>query len=116
MTLPDNCLKDFDRKFSLPIYIPTFTVTEAIEVVDNMVGLKDKISTHHMREKYLKSHFNFLEPQEVPIENNTGDNMEPFFYYASVRETLQRLLNDPTLRRYLINNPMFTSTEVRFEF
>ena len=82
-------------------------VTNDLQLMDNVLGLKEKISTNYRREKYLKQRFNFLEPERIPIKSKEDDSETSFYYKISVKESLERLLNDPSLRKFLINEPAF---------
>ena len=95
------------QNFSSPNNIDIQKVTSAIHQYDNVIGLKDQMLTEHKRDKYLKTHFEFLEPVKVLI---VGENNQTSFYYRlPVVKTLNRLLQDKSLRKYLIHQPLFTN-------
>ena len=73
-------------------------------------GLKKELSTHFRRNKYLHQHFNFLVPERISI--GFKDGVESFYYYVSVEQSLRRLLQDKSLRDYIINEPFFINQKV----
>ena len=83
-------------------------VIERVEILDSMIGLKDKLSTHYKREKELERQFNFIEPQRMPI----ADSETHFYYYMPVLETLGRLLSDDSVRDHIIHQPTFDKPDV----
>ena len=80
-------------------------------MIDYGIGLKQNISTNYMREKYMKTHFQFLEPHRKIIKDKEAI-VKSFFYYTPVQESLERLLKDNSLRKYIINYPTFPSNNV----
>ena len=82
-------------------------VTVAIKEYDNVVGLKDEMLTEYKHDKYLKTHFKFIQPEKVII--GTKDNVENFYYRLPFVKTLNRLLQDSSLRKYLIQQPLFNN-------
>ena len=84
---------------------------DTMQLTDNVIGLKDQLSTNYKRDKCLKERFSFIQPEKVHI-GVIRDNSSSFYYSLPVRETLGRLLKDKSLRRYIINQPIFTNPEV----
>ena len=85
-------------------------------MIDNMVGLKNQLSTHFRREKYFKSHFNFLKARKIEIEDEEIE-VKKFFYYTPIRDTLQRLMLDPSFKKYMVKyKPIFTARNVSLKF
>ena len=82
-------------------------VTNDLQLMDNVLGLKEKISTNYRREKYLKQRFKFLEPERIVVKSKENDSETSFYYKISIKESLERLLNDPSLRKFLIHEPAF---------
>ena len=94
------------------IYIPNFTVTENIDMIDNMVGLKDQLSTHFRRNKYFKNHYHFVKHRRIEIKDEDIE-VKKFFYYIPVQDTLQRLILDPSFRKHMVHyTPTFTARDV----
>ena len=90
-------------------------VLEDLEYMDNVLGLKENLSTHYRREKYLKTRFSFIEPERIPIKSKEeGETKTSFYYEIDVEKSIQRLLNDPTLRKYLIHEPAFDVILINF--
>ena len=90
-------------------------VMEDLEYMDNVLGLKGKLSTHFRREKYIKERFSFIEPERIPIKSRKEEETETSFYYEiDVEKSIERLLNDPTLRKYLIHEPAFDVILINF--
>ena len=84
-------------------------VTDTIDFLDSVIGLKEQLSTHYKREKALKHKFSFIEPERVSIGKIR--NQPSFYYYMPVAKTLARLLKDKTLRKHIINSPVFQSSK-----
>ena len=82
-------------------------VIQDIVLMDNCIGLKDRIETHFKREKYLKTKFSFIEPERMVIK--TIENECFFYYQIPIRKTLNRLLEENTLRKFIINQPNFVN-------
>ena len=81
-------------------------ITNDIEFMDNCLGLKDQLSTNFKREKYLKERFDFIEPEPIEIKSEDENVTSTSFYYQiSPQKSLERLMKDPTLRRFLIHEP-----------
>ena len=96
-----------EQKFSLEEDIGIRKVTNTICQYDNVIGLKDELSTNYKCDKYLKTHFKLIQPVKVMIENGKGESS--FYYRLPVIKTLGRLLQDNSLRKYLIQQPIFTN-------
>ena len=82
-------------------------VIQDIVLMDNCIGLKDRLETHYKREKYLKTKFSFIEPERMVIK--TIENECFFYYQMPIRKILNRLLEDNTLRKFIINQPNFVN-------
>ena len=97
------------QTFSSQKDIDIQNVASAIYQIDNAVGLKDELLTEYKRDKYLKSHFKFIQPERVVIGKK--NNIVYSYYRLPVVKTLNRLLQDSSIRKYLIQQPLFTNTE-----
>ena len=84
-------------------------VCDHIDLIDNIVGLKEKVSTHYKREKFFKRRFNFVEP--IRVEIGTIRNKVSFCMRLPVAETLYRMLSDDSLRKFIINEPIFSTLQ-----
>ena len=71
-------------------------VTRDIALIDNVIGLKDQISTNFKRESYLKTKYQFIIPERVVIK--TVENKVFFYYQIPIVKSLDRLLKDNSLR------------------
>ena len=87
-------------------------VVENITCVDRVNGLQSELSTNYRREKYFKTHFNFVEPQRIPIEKLKEEDPQSYYWYLPIKETMKRLLKDNSLRKYIINQPIFCKQQV----
>ena len=80
-------------------------VTDSIELIDSSAGLSDQLSTVYRRDKFLKTHFDFIKPQLNPLGNFRG---VPCFYYSlPINRTLSRFLENDTMRRFMVHTPLF---------
>ena len=91
-------------------------VTRDIALIDNVIGLKDQISTNFKRESYLKMKYEFIIPERVVIK--TVENKVFFYYQIPIVKSLDRLLKDNSLRRYIIHypSPFMNTTDVSRNF
>ena len=88
--------------------IPVDKVTSDIKMLDNVIGLKEKIATDYKREKYFKRKYEFIEPEKIILKK---PNVKPsFFYQLPVTKSLNRYLKDGSIRKYLICEPVFSNT------
>ena len=93
------------------------TMKEAIQKIkftDSVIGLKTELSTHYRREQYFKQNYNFITPETIPIRK--PGEVSSFYYYLPIELTLGRLLNDVSLRKYIINFPIFSTSKVNTYF
>ena len=92
-----------------PTYIPLFPPNLRQSIICKQDKLKficwKKISTHYKRTQYLKKRFEFVEP--IRIEIGKIRDKVSFYMCLPVKKTLSRLLNDKSLRKYMINDPVF---------
>ena len=89
------------------------TMKEAIQNIkftDSVIGLKTELSTHYRREQYFKQNYNFITPETIPIRK--PGEVSSFYYYLPIHLTLGRQLNDVSLRKYIINFPIFSTIKV----
>ena len=82
-------------------------VTNTIGLIDANSGVKEHLRTAYRRDQYLKSRYNFIEPQPTLI--GYSGNIPYTYYRLPIRETLQRLLSDNSLREEIIHEPLFSS-------
>ena len=59
------------------------------------------------REKYIETNFDYIPPVPIPI-GKIGNKMS-FFQYLPVKETLRRLVSNPSLRKYIVNYVSFSA-------
>ena len=85
-------------------------ITDTIKLVDGTIGLREELSTDYRRKKYIKEKFNFIEPERIPIGD--WNNITCFYWYMCIEATLLRLLQDNSLREYMINQPVFFEQKV----
>ena len=78
---------------------------DKIKLIDNSVGLNDELLTHYKRQKYLHTHFDFIDPEPIPI--GTKNNRTSNLYTLPIQKTLGRLIRNESLRRYIIKEPPF---------
>ena len=82
-------------------------VTEKMRLIDNNIGLKSELSTPYKRDQYLKSRFNFIKEERIPLTKK--GQKSSFYYYLPIDQSICRLLCDDSLRKYLIKEPIFTA-------
>ena len=87
-------------------------VVENITRVDRVSGLQLELSTNYRREQYFKSNFNFVEPQRIPIKKLKEEDPQSYYWYLPIKQTMTRLLKDKSLRKYIINQPIFCKQQV----
>ena len=85
-------------------------VTETIDLIDHVAGLKENLLTHFKREKILSSHFEFIQPKKVIIGRKKNELC--FYYSLPVQRTLSRLMKDDSIREFLIHMPIFEKQSV----
>ena len=91
-------------------YVELKKVTNTIGLIDANSGIKEHLRTAYRRDQYLKSRYNFIEPQPTLI--GYWDNIPSTYYRLPIRQTLQRLLSDNSLREEIIHEPLFSSKMV----
>ena len=84
-------------------------VSDQIDIIDNAVGIQVDISSHYKRDQYLSRNFKFIKPVRFPI----GKEKKSFYYSLPIKLTLGRLLEDDSLRSFIIQEPIFSACEVR---
>ena len=84
-------------------------ICKEIDLIEKNSSLKDKLSTHHMRVQYLKKRFEYVEPRRIEI--GTIRNKVSFCMDLPIAKTLTRLMCDESLRKFMINDPIFTSLQ-----
>ena len=84
-------------------------ICKEIDLIEKNSSLKDKLSTHHMRVQYLKKRFEYVEPRRIEI--GTIRNKVSFCMDLPIAKTLTRLMSDESLRKFMINDPIFTSLQ-----
>ncbi|KAJ1528970.1 hypothetical protein ONE63_007337 [Megalurothrips usitatus] len=62
----------------------------------------ESLTSTHLRQKYFKSNFVNLEPQEISLDNDKEDG--EVVYYVSVRKTLEFLLEDPSVKQQVLES------------
>ena len=85
-------------------------VTETIDLCNHFAGLGDKLTTNYKREKVLNCRFDFIQPQKVII--GRIKNEVCFYYSLPIVKTLSRLMNDNSIRDFLIHLPTFDKQSV----
>ena len=85
-------------------------VVEHIKMSNNVTGLKTELSTNWKRNQYFKKNYKFVEPERIIIGH--VDGKPRFYYYLPVRSTLSRLLEDNSLRKFIIRQPVFFNKKV----
>ena len=100
-----NVYKDFNSNLESIIQVKPFTA-----LVHNVTGLKNELSTNWKRDQYFRKKIKFIQPQHVTIGNVGGQPR--FYYYLPVISTLTRLLEDNSLRSYIISQPTFFKHKV----
>ena len=102
------------RKFKENENVKINEVIEAMKVIDDTAGLKEKLSTHHRRDQHLKQNYSFIEPKKIVIGKIRKEVR--FYYHLPVEKTLTRLLEDPILRNHIIQYPSFPTNNVSIEY
>ena len=88
--------------------VPINQVIEKVKLIDNVTGIRKELSTDYRRNKHFRTQFKFIKPVKVVIRSPE----KPFYYYFPITAILSRLLNDPTCRQCIINQPFFFSGKV----
>ena len=89
-------------------------ITESVNLIDQNIGLKDELTTHYRRQKHLRQTFDFVEEERIPIKDPEKIKKDSFYYQLPIRKTLTRFLKDETLRRFIIQSPVFFKHKVSF--
>ena len=66
------------------------TVIDTLRLTDKVVGLNEQLSTEYKRDNCMKTYFDFIQPERIPIEE---PGKKPGFYYKlPIKKTLGRML------------------------
>ena len=84
------------QNFSDKENLKVSTIVDDIDLIDDAISLKEKLSTPFRRDKLLKTKFDFITPQRKVIK--TVEGVTYFYYSMPVDKTLGRFLNDDSLR------------------
>ena len=78
--------------------------------VDTALNLQQTMSTSFKRKTNLKEWFNFIEPEKVML-SSPDVNGQSFYYFTPISVTLERVMENQTLRSYILKqNHSFCQT------
>ena len=100
-----------DEKFVEKDDLKIQDVTDTVKLLDNITGLGVGLSTHYRRDKILKRMFDFIKPERIDIGKIRKELR--FYYILPIEKTLTRLLQDESLRRHIISDPIFNNPNVQ---
>ena len=62
---------------------------------------------------HIENNFDYIVPQKVDLKDDTG--YSSFYYMLPVKKTLGRMLKNESLRKWLIQEPVFFKNNVCFD-
>ncbi|KAK3909536.1 Zinc finger protein 76 [Frankliniella fusca] len=63
----------------------------------------DNLTTHHMRQKYWKEHFPYVEPKQVFLGTD-AQGKKKYSHYFPIKDSLTQLLKDPTIKEMVLQS------------
>ncbi|KAK3928952.1 Polycomb protein PHO, partial [Frankliniella fusca] len=83
----------------------------------------DQLGTHHLRQKFWKNHFPYVEPKQIYLGNDVNGKKK-YAHYFSIRESLTQMIMDPEIKAMILQSfeiepqdaSTFTSSKIFSDF